>query len=45
MRPRKVNDRDVQTLLLILRDLEIKNVDTTMNNVVEKSGLSLEMAS
>ena len=44
-RPRKVSDRSVRKLLRTLRDMQMRNVHITVKNVVEKSGLSLEMAS
>ena len=44
-RPRKVSHCSVRKLLRTLRDMQIRNVHITVKNVVEKSGLSLEMAS
>ena len=44
-RPRKVSHRSVRKLLRTLRDMQIRNVHITVKNVVENSGLSLEMAS
>ena len=44
-RPRKVSDRSVRKLLRTLREMQTKNVNMTVKNLVEKSGLSLEMAS
>ena len=42
-RPRKVSDQSVQKLIRTLNDMQSRNVNITMKNVVEKSGLSLEM--
>ena len=44
-RPRKLSHHSVQKLLRTLRDMQIRNVHITVKNVVEKSGLLLEMAS
>ena len=45
VRPRKVSDHSVRKLLRTLRDMQIRNVHITVKKVVEKSGLSLEIAS
>ena len=44
-RPRKVSNRSVRKLLRTLRDMQVRNFHITVKTVVEKSGLSLEMAS
>ena len=44
-RPRKVSHCSVRKLLLTLIDMQVRNVHITVKNVVEKSGLSFEMAS
>ena len=44
-RPRKVSDRSVRKLIRTLKDMQSRNLNITVKNVIEKSGLSLEMAS
>ena len=44
-RPREVSDRSVRKLIRTLKDMQSRNLNITVKNVIEKSGLSLEMAS
>ena len=45
VRPRKLGERDVRTLVRSLKELRKKNVHITVKSLVENSGLSFEMAS